>query len=75
MNESLRKSRPAPEMISFAEECFRVVGTRKYWTVHNTTGWGYPQRFDSLEAAQKARKGTQTVTEHEEIVKERIRWF
>jgi len=66
--------RPAPSQIKFTADCFEVTGTRKYWTVSNGLV-GYPVRYETLEAAELAKKGTQQILECSEQIRNRIKWF
>jgi hypothetical protein len=75
MSNALKQSKPAPEMIKFTADCFKVVGTKKVWTVSAPTGYGYPRKFYSLAEAEANRHGTQVISEGEEQITERIKWF
>lgn len=75
--KTLNETRPAdPSKISFARDCFVQDGEEVYWTTSNPTGWGYPVRHATREAAENyARRRRHEVQEVRTPRMRRVRWF
>ena len=69
-------SRPTnSNKISFAPECFEVVGHETTFSTSNPLGYGYPRFWDSLEAAVAyAKKCNHRVWVERKPIMKRVRW-
>jgi len=67
-------TRPHPSQISFAPECFEVVGTRTVWTTRGAL-FAPDVRRESEEAARAyGMRRNYRVHSFQEDIKVRVRW-
>lgn len=67
-------NRPAPHLISFAPECFEIVGARTVYVVVLPAP-SYPKRFDDRKEAEAfAKRCGRAVTASTETIRRRVRW-
>lgn len=68
--------KPAPQMISFASECFAQDGEEVYYLVSQSALHSGPARFsDRAQAEEFACKRRREVTEVRRPRMVRVRWF
>ncbi len=66
---------PAPHLISFAPDCFEVVGTVPEYRVVMSAP-NYPRVFSDRDAAEAfAKKTGRRVTVSTRTIQRRIKWF
>lgn len=77
MSNATRANRPAPHLISFAPECFEVIGTETTYSVSRSALHSGPAEFGTNKAAaeQYAKRTGRQVSESTRQVLRRVRWF